>query len=261
MAFWNTYSTAGLVIWAMVTLVWIASVIKKDASIIDPCWSLLFVAAATVYAFAAGGLQTQRQWLLAILVLVWGLRLSLYLLWRNWGEPEDYRYAAWREEHGRDWWWRSFITVFTLQGLLAWIISIPLMSGLAAHLPGRLGVWDFIGLIVWLIGFFFEAVGDFQLARFRANPANKGQVLDRGVWRYSRHPNYFGETAMWWGFFLFAVANGGAWTIYAPILLTLLIIKVSGVSLLEKNLAERKPKYRDYIRKTPAFIPWFPKTG
>lgn len=252
---WN-----GLVVWGIATGVWIASVIKQKSCIIDPFWSLLFLASALWYVIASPGGNELRQWLLLAIVTIWSLRLSIYLFWRNWGKPEDRRYAKWRNEAGKTWWWRSFITVFTLQAAMAWVISVPLLGAAYAGAGRPLGWFDALAVMIWAIGFFFESVGDWQLAAFKANPDNKGKVLDHGVWRYTRHPNYFGDATQWWGFFMLSVAAGVYWTVIGPLFMTALIIKVSGVALLEKDLADSKPKYRDYIERTPAFFPWFPKS-
>ena len=192
------------------------------------------------------------------MVTVWELRLSLHILWRNWGKPEDYRYQVWRKEAGPRWWWQSYLQVFLLQGILMWIISAPLLSAQRSPIPSHLILFDILGTAVWLIGFFFEALGDLQLARFKANPMNKGKVMDQGLWRYTRHPNYFGDSAQWWGYYLIAAFAGGWWTIFSPILMSILLLRVSGVALLEKDLNAR-PGYQEYIRKTSAFIPWFPR--
>jgi steroid 5-alpha reductase family enzyme len=180
------------------------------------------------------------------------------VLWRNWGKGEDFRYRKWREEAGGKWWWQSFFKVFLLQGILLWIISAPLLAAQFRPTPDHLTVVDFLAIPLWLIGFTFETAGDLQLARFKANPANKGRVLDRGVWRYTRHPNYFGDSAQWWAYYLIAAAGGGFWTVFSPILMTALLLRVSGVALLEKTLTTTKPGYKEYVESTSAFIPWFP---
>jgi len=199
-----------------------------------------------------------RKWLIGALVTLWGLRLSLYILWRNWGKPEDLRYQKWRRESGRIWWWKSLFQVFVLQGVLMWIIAAPLLAAQQGAVPTGLTLLDYVGAAIWLVGFFFEATGDLQLARFKADPRNKGKVMDRGVWRYTRHPNYFGDAAQWWGFYLIALAAGGWWTIFSPILMTLLLLRVSGVALLEQTL-ETRPGYKEYVERTSAFIPWPPR--
>jgi steroid 5-alpha reductase family enzyme len=230
--------------------------VQRDASLVDRIWGLGFVVAAwSVWLIAAerGG---TRDGLLLALVTIWGLRLSAHITWRNWGHGEDPRYAAWRAQNGARWWWRSLVTVFLLQGVLILVIALPLMVAI----PTVGAAWGRVfGTTLWLIGFAFEAGGDWQLARFRANPANRGTVLDTGFWRYSRHPNYFGDALQWWGFWCFAVGAGGWWTIISPIVMTGLLLKVSGVTLLESTLVETKPAYRDYIRRTSAFVPWPPR--
>jgi len=259
MSLLEIYLLAGLSILAFNTVLWLVSLRVKNASIVDPFWGILFLIAALVYSILAENGFQDRKILLLVLVAVWSLRLSIYLGWRNRGKGEDFRYVKWREQHGSRWWWRSFWQVFVLQGMLAWIISIPLLAAMAGESPDHLTIVDGLAVIVWMVGFFFEAVGDFQLARFKANPANKGKVLNTGVWRYTRHPNYFGDAAQWWGYYLGALAAGGFWTIYAPVLMTLLLLRVSGVALLEKTLTQTKPQYQEYIDTTPAFFPWFPK--
>jgi len=257
MTFIDAYLVAGSVILGLMILVWIVSLILRNSSIIDIIWGTGFVIANWVtFALTPDGLPT-RKWLIGILVTLWGLRLSLYILWRNWGKAEDFRYAKWRMEAGAQWWWRSFFKVFLLQGVLMWIISAPLLA--AQTSSNALTVFDFLAIPIWLIGFFFETAGDLQLARFKADPSNKGKLLDRGVWRYTRHPNYFGDAAQWWAYFLVAFAANGAWTIFSPILMTALLLRVSGVAMLERSLKDTKPGYKEYIENTNAFIPWFPR--
>jgi len=244
---------------AMMILVWIASVLRRDASIVDSFWGLGFALLGWVY-FLTIDAHTLRGVVVVFLVTVWGLRLTAHITWRNWGEGEDYRYRAMRARWGGRFPWVSLFTVFLLQALILWAISTPLFQAQQASLPRGLAVLDWLGLGCFAVGLFFEAVGDWQLARFRAEPTNKGEVLDRGLWRYTRHPNYFGDAMVWWGFFCFALATPGSlWTLYSPLAMTLLLLKVSGVSLLEQKLRDSRPGYRDYVRRTSAFVPWFPK--
>ena len=244
---------------SLTTLVWLGSLVKRDASIIDVFWSLGFVLLAWIYRSQVP-LESFRQTLLPVLVTVWGLRLALYILWRNWGQGEDYRYAAMRKKYGRGFPVLSLGIVFWLQGVLFWLIGMPLLQIQVSRQPPGWTWLDAMGLILFAIGFFFEAVGDWQLARFKANPGNRGKVMDRGLWRYTRHPNYFGDATLWWGFGCFALATSGSlWILFAPALMTFLILKVSGVALLEKGLGNTKPKYRDYVRRTSPFFPWPPK--
>jgi steroid 5-alpha reductase family enzyme len=259
MSFMEIYGVAALVILGIMTAIWIVSLILRDSSIVDISWGTGFVVSTWVYfALTPDGFPA-RKWLISTLVTVWGLRLSLYILWRNWGKGEDFRYRKWREEAGEKWWWQSYFKVFVLQGVLMWIISIPLLAAQIGVTPDRLTILDLAAIPIWAVGFFFEAVGDWQLARFKADPANKGKVLDTGVWRYTRHPNYFGDATQWWAYFLVAAAGGGFWTIFSPILMTTFLLRVSGVTLLEKTLTTTKPQYKEYIETTSAFIPWFPK--
>jgi steroid 5-alpha reductase family enzyme len=231
---------------------WGFSAAKRDAGIVDSLWPLFFLLGAAVYT---AGLDTvgPRATLLLAMVAIWALRLSAHITWRNLGEPEDRRYQAIRARNQPGFAWKSLYLVFGLQGLLAWAISAPLYAGIGGAAP--LGALDYAGAALWALGFAFEAVADAQLARFRSDPANRGKVLDRGLWRYTRHPNYFGEALLWWGWFLVATAAGGWWTVFAPLLMTLLLLKVSGVALLEKDIGERRPDYRDYVARTNAFIP------
>lgn len=191
--------------------------------------------------------------LVVALVALWSLRLSAYLAARNWSAPEDRRYRAIRARHQPGFAWKSLYLVFGLQALLAWLISAPLAAALASTAP--LGLLDALGALTVLAGTAFEAVADAQLARFKADPVHAGRVMDRGLWALSRHPNYFGEFCVWWGFYLIALGVDGWWTLFAPALMTLLLLRVSGVALLEKDIAERRPDYRVYAARTNAFFP------
>lgn len=249
----------GAAILGMMIALWILSLLLRNSSIVDIFWGTGFVISAWIgFALTPEG-ALLRKLLLCAMVSLWGLRLSLHILLRNWGKPEDFRYQAWREEAGPSWWWRSFFKVFLLQGVLMWIVAAPLVAAQFASRPAELTVWDGAGVVLCAIGFFFEAVGDGQLTRFKSDPANKGKLLTTGVWRYTRHPNYFGDAAQWWGFFLLAVAAGGWWTVFSPIVMTTLLVRVSGVAMLEKTLATTKPGYREYIETTSAFIPRPPR--
>lgn len=258
MSFLQTYLVSLAAIIILMTLLWLLSLRLKNSSIVDIFWGTGFVITGWLYFALTPEGVLARKLLIASLVTVWGLRLSIYILLRNLGKPEDFRYQKWRAESGGSWWWRSFFKVFLLQGFLLWVISAPLLAAQFGSSPAHLTFFDFAGLALWLVGFYFEAAGDYQLARFKANPMNKGKVLDTGVWRLTRHPNYFGDSAQWWGYYLIAAAAGGWWSILSPILMTLLLLRVSGVALLEKTL-ETKPGYKEYIRRTSPFIPWFPR--
>ncbi len=250
-------SAAGIV--ALMFLVWLVSLRLEDASIVDPVWPLGFVLVAWI-SFLVGEGEPARQWLLAILVTVWGLRLSGYLFSRNLGEPEDYRYQAMRRKHGERFPLVSLYTVFGLQGLLMFVVSLPVQVGMSVAAP--LGIFDILGVIAWVVGFFFESVGDAQLARFKANPDNQGKVMDQGLWRYTRHPNYFGDFMVWWGHFFIGASVGweGWLTIVGPIVMSTLLMRISGAKLLEKGLKKRRQGYEEYIARTSGFFPRPPRS-
>lgn len=247
-----------ILIMVMMTLLWIVSIIVKNVSIIDLFWGLGFVLTSGFYFLKTEGSEN-RKILVLVLVALWGLRLSLYLAWRNIGEGEDFRYKNFRRNYGKSYWWISFFQTFLLQGVLMWLISAPLLGAQYSGRDNSPGILDYIGILFWIIGFIFETAGDLQLAKFKKDPANKGKVMNRGLWRYTRHPNYFGDSSVWWGFGFICMATGNYLPVLGSVLMTLIIIKVSGVSLLEKSLKVRKPEYEDYISKTSAFVPWFPK--
>lgn len=250
---------ASLLIWVLVTLLWLWSVFIKNVSIIDIFWGFGFVVVNAFYVFSLEN-SNPRNWLLFILVSIWGLRLTFYLAIRNIGKGEDYRYQQFRKDYGEDrYWWFSYFQVFLLQGALILIVSLPFLGVHFSKSTGELFWLDYLAIVVWLIGFVFEAGGDYQLYQFKQNKENKGKVLNTGFWKYTRHPNYFGDAAVWWAYSLFSIAAGGYWQIVGSVIMTALIIKVSGVTLLERNLKDKKPKYQEYIKNTNAFIPWFPK--
>lgn len=231
---------------------WVASVLVRKVSFVDSLWSLFFLLAAAVFAATAVELS-DRALLVLGLVTLWSLRLSLHITVRNWDEPEDHRYEAIRQNNEPGFVVKSLYIVFGLQGVLAWIISAPLFSAInSAAAPG---VLDAAALVLFLVGFVFEALGDWQLSRFSADENNRGKVLDTGLWRYTRHPNYFGEFCIWWAFWLFAAAAGAWWTIFAPLLMSFLLLRVSGVTMLEKTITSRRPGYAEYVRSTNAFFP------
>jgi steroid 5-alpha reductase family enzyme len=252
----NAYLNALLAIAVLAVASWLVSVVKRDVSIVDTLWSLMFLLAAVAFAASIETLGA-RATLVLVLVSIWAVRLAAYITWRNWGEGEDRRYQAIRSNNEPRFWLKSLYIVFGLQGFLAWVISLPLLAAIAQ--PAALGLLDFVGVGLWLVGMVFEAGGDWQLARFKARPENKGRVMDKGLWRYTRHPNYFGNACIWWGFYLIALSAGGWWAVISPLLMTLLLLKVSGVALLEKDIGERRPAYREYVARTNAFIPGPPR--
>jgi len=233
-------------------LAWLIASARRNVGLVDVFWSLFFLAGAAVYALA-GASQGPRMLLVLALVLAWSLRLAIHLAVRNWSAPEDHRYQLIRARNEPGFAWKSLYLVFGLQVVLAWIISAPLLGALLGE--GPFGTLDALGVLLTGFGIGYEALADFQLARFKATASNAGKVMDLGLWRYSRHPNYFGECCVWWGFYLLAASAGAWWSLYSPLLMTVLLLKVSGVALLEQDIAGRRPAYREYIARTNAFFP------
>jgi steroid 5-alpha reductase family enzyme len=240
----------------MGTLLWLLSLRLQDASIVDIFWGPLLLLQAVIYAALLDGFDGRRLLVLAI-VATWSVRLATHIASRHGGRGEDERYARWRREHGAAWPVRSLFQVFWLQALLSWVIGAPLLVAMSS--PAGWGPLDAIGLALWVIGFAFEAVGDYQLTAFVRDPANQGRTIRTGLWRYSRHPNYFGDATQWWSFWLIAASAGGWWTVFAPALMTFLLVRVSGIGLLERTIADRREGYAEYMRTTSAFIPLPPK--
>jgi steroid 5-alpha reductase family enzyme len=248
---------AGLVFCAVLAFAtWLASLVRRDASLADRIWPLMIAGAGAVYVLLQPQMGTRATAMLLIAAL-WALRLAIYISARNWGHGEDRRYQAMRERNDPGFSGKSLYLVFGLQAVLAWIVSAPLYVG-AHSSSSPLGALDYAGLALALFGTVYEAVADAQMARFRADPARRGQVMDSGLWRHTRHPNYFGEACVWWGLGLAAVSGagwGGAWALVSPVLMTVLLLRVSGVRLLEQDMAERRPAYRAYMERTNAFVP------
>jgi len=240
-------------------LLWLWSLKLRDVSIVDVAWGADGALVAMVTFFMAQG-PPSRRLLLTAMATIWGLRLAIHIGWRKRGSGEDFRYAAMREEHGEAFPLRSLFSVFLLQAFLIWAISTPVMVGQAASSPDHLTVLDYLGLGVWIAGFLMEALADWQLRAFLSRPDSSGRVMDQGLWRYSRHPNYFGDSLIWWGIFLVAASTPVGWiTVFSPILMTWFLMKVSGVPMLERSLAERREGYREYMERTSSFVPWPPK--
>jgi len=259
MSFFQIYIQGLLVIVAFFSLIWILSVLLKNAGIVDIFWGLGFVLVATFYFVVTPDIST-RKFITMALVVLWGLRLSIHIFLRNLGKPEDYRYREFRKNYGeKRYWWFSYFQVFLLQGFLVWLISAPLLAVNYFAVENPFGITDVFGILIWLVGFTFETGGDWQLTRFKAIPANKGKLLQTGFWKYTRHPNYFGDAAVWWGFAVLSIASGCYLPVLSSLLMTWLIIKVSGVSMLERTMKNTKPGFEDYVKKTSGFIPWFPK--
>jgi steroid 5-alpha reductase family enzyme len=244
---------------ALALLTWGASLARRDASLIDRVWPV-FIAGAALVDFVCLPASGTRGPIILALTLAWGLRLCVHITRRNWGHPEDRRYRQIRARNQPNFGIKSLFLIFGLQTVLAWVVSAPILAGMAGTRP--LGLLDAAGLIVTAFGIAFEAISDAQLASFRADPAHAGEVLERGLWRYSRHPNYFGEACVWWGLWLLALGGAGVagvWSAVSPLLMTVLLIKVSGVALLEKDISEGRPAYRDYVVRTRAFVPGPPR--
>jgi len=253
---WAAFFWSGASLLLAAAFFWLISLVRNDVSIVDSLWSLMFLLVALVYGSMDGN-SGPRELLILVLVAVWALRLSVYITWRNHGQPEDYRYQEIRANNEPGFRYKSFYIVFALQAVLAWVISLPLAGAISGQTA--IGFLDYAGCILIVVGVFFEAVGDMQLSRFRRDPDNAGKVLDKGLWRYTRHPNYFGNFTLWWGFYLIALSAGAWWSVISPLLMTFLLLKVSGVALLEKDISGRRPQYQQYIRRTNAFFPGMPR--
>lgn len=242
---------------ALVLLLWLISIPLRDVSIIDMAFAAI-IALVLVVAWWRAQAQGVVPGLIVLLVCVWALRLTVYLVRRNWGHGEDTRYTRLRSwvAEGPPFYWLSLRQVFLLQGAVIWVLTLPQQIAMVTGSSAQAGALSVIGGCLWCLGFFFESVGDFQLTRFKADPANRGQVMDRGLWRYTRHPNYFGELCQWWGLFLIAVQAPWAWVgIIGPLVYSWLVINITGQRTLDKKLSREKPAYADYIRRTSGLIP------
>jgi steroid 5-alpha reductase family enzyme len=243
----------------VMAVAWCVHLVTGKASVADSFWGPGFAVIALLSFGLTDGDPASKS-LIVVLVTVWALRLAWHVTERSMGQPEDPRYADMRAAHPKYFPLRSLLTVFLLQAVIMWLVSLPVQLGMRAPASPGLGFLDWLGLLLWLFGFFWEAMGDEQLRRFKADPANRGKVLDYGLWRYTRHPNYFGEACMWWALFLVACgAEGGWWSFIGPLLLTVLLLRVSGVALTEKKMEERHDDYAEYKRRTSAFLPMPPR--
>lgn len=250
----NLLAAAGLMI-----IGWVYSLIKKDVTIADSLWGLGFVLIAWLTFFRADGFLL-RKLLITGLVTVWGLRLFIHLSIRHRGKGEDPRYGLWREKHGQAFWIVSLFKVFLVQALFQWLIAMGVQYGQISDTPAHLTPLDVLGFLIWTIGIVIESFADLQLKQFLSAPANKGKIMNQKLWKYSRHPNYFGETLIWWGLFVIVLSTPwGFWTIVSPLLITYTLLKLTGVTLMEETQFGDNPEYQRYIQKTNAFIPWFPK--
>jgi steroid 5-alpha reductase family enzyme len=238
--------------------IFLLALMLRDNSIVDIAYGVAFITAVLSAALVKGA-SHPRFVLLCAMVILWGLRLAVHLIFRKRGHGEDFRYRKWREEWGRSFYIRSFFQIYVLQGIVVLIIASPVLHT-AARPGGPLGALDLAGLLIWTAGFLFEAVGDWQLLRFKRDPRNKGKIITSGLWRYSRHPNYFGECFLWWGVYLVALGSPGAWwTVISPLCINFLLLYVSGIPMLEKKY-EGNPEFEEYRKRTSPLIPWCPKT-
>ncbi len=253
----SVLATCAAAVAAYMALVWLLSLPLRDASIADVFWGPGFALVALVAASVSP--PSARASLLVALTSAWGLRLAFHIgnRWRK-KKEEDRRYQAMRANWGSRFPVVSLFTVFLLQGALLWTVSLPLQAGAWGGAGRPLGVLDAVGVALFGVGLLFEAVGDAQLARFLADPSSRGKVMETGLWRYTRHPNYFGDALVWWGLGLVGAASGAWWSLAGPALMTFLLVRVSGVSLLEKDIGGRRPAYAAYVRRTSAFVPWPP---
>lgn len=242
-----------------VALIYAVAQLVKDNSIMDIAWGMGFIliASLAIYYDQYPGYKAR---VIMFCTALWGLRLSIFLAVRNIGKPEDYRYAAWRKAWGKHAWWRAFLQVFLLQGTIMYVVSLVLQGGIFSDTQSLLW-YNYLGLAIFLFGFFFEAIGDQQMKAFKSDASNKGKVMNTGLWRYTRHPNYFGEALIWWGLFLLAWPSAiGLLSLVSPVLMTFLLLKVSGVAMLERKYSDN-PAYRKYQQETSSFIPWKPKVS
>jgi len=255
----NIFTFSIILLFVYMTTIFLFALWLRDNSIVDIAYGPAFVLLGWIGLLLLGSGHT-RQWLIVILVTIWGIRLAGHIFLRKQGEGEDFRYRQWRESWGKSFVWRSFLQIFMLQGAVIFLVALPVL--LVINDPGgRIGSVDLAGLLVWLVGFGFEAIGDWQLLQFKRNPANKGKIIQHGLWRYTRHPNYFGEAVLWWGLFTVALNAGyGVLAIISPLLIDVLLLKVSGIPMLEVKY-RNNPEFIAYKARTNAFFPWFPKTG
>jgi steroid 5-alpha reductase family enzyme len=257
MSIWGTLVVAALTIFIYMSAAFGVALLRKRNDLADIAWGMGFILVALVTGLLNGP-YTARKVAILIMVIIWGLRLALYIGARNLGQGEDFRYAQWRKDWGDAWQRKTFVNVFMIQGLFMWMVSLPIVVANATD-RGGWGLLSTLGVLVWAFGLAFEAIGDQQLAAFRQNPKNKGQIITTGLWRYTRHPNYFGEATLWWGVWLVALGAPWGWAaVLGPITITYLLRFVSGVPMLEKR-TEGRPGWEAYKRRTNAFVPWFPK--
>ena len=244
---------------AVLSAVFVVGLVQDRHRIVDVAWGPAFGAVALVgYLCSAGHGDPGRRALAFGLTAVWGLRLGVHIARRGRGAPEDPRYEALLAKARGNRTWYAYTRVYLLQAVLVWFVSLPVQAAeFGRGAPGPLVI---PAIALWLLGFSFETIGDYQLARFKADPANRGKLMRHGLWSYTRHPNYFGDACVWWGLFLLCADQGAGWcTILSPIVMTLLLTAGSGMRLAERHMAATRPEYADYRARTSAFVPWPPK--
>lgn len=238
------------------SVMFIVATIKRDNSLVDIGWGWGFII-IYLYNYIQIDEPSLRQSIITALIIIWGLRLSLYIYYRNRGKKEDFRYAKWRKQWGKLWLIRSFLQVFILQGIILFLIAYPVFF--LHNNSKNILFLDIMGIILWVIGFTIEAVSDWQKNIFKKDDKNKRKILKTGLWKYSRHPNYFGEVLVWWAIFILILNYDYGWlAVFSPITITCLILFISGIPLLEEKHKNNK-EYQEYARKTSIFIPWIPK--
>lgn len=256
---------------ALMVALWLVAVRIRDVSFIDAVWAygmvgVAWLSASQIWPGPGEGGPQPLGWLLLVLTSLWGVRLGTHLLlrWRRLGRDPRYDRILGRamEKNGWSFATASLLIVFLLQGPLLWFVSLPAQVGILAEADRGIGPLALAGAALAIAGILFETIGDLQLEAFRKDPANKGQVMDKGLWRYTRHPNYFGDACCWWGIWLVSASTGaGLWTIASPVLLTWMLMRWSGAPILEKGLSKSRPGYADYIARTSGFVPWPPRRG
>lgn len=253
---WAIYLNGLYLLLAFALAGWLLSLYRNNVTHVDSMWSLFLLLAGFSYVHQSP-ILSDRSFVVLVLLILWSLRLSLYLTWRNWGTQEDHRYAAIRKNNSPNFGLKSLYIIFGLQAVLAWIISLPILG--TSISSNGLNFLDIAGVALVSFGLVWETIADWQLSIFKANKGNEDNVLDTGLWRYCRHPNYFGECCVWWGFYAIALAAGAWWSLPSALLMTFLLLKFSGVVLLEKDISHRRPNYVEYVKTTNAFIPDFKK--
>lgn len=252
----NYYLTLILILFIYMNFWFVLSLLKKRNDVVDVAWGLGFTLIAWT-AFYLGEFSV-RGLVVCFLVSIWGLRLAWHIHVRNRGKAEDYRYLAWRRAWGKWFYLRSYFQVYILQGILLFLIVLPILI-INQNTVSTFGWLDILGVIIWLIGFYFEAVGDAQLAKFIKNTAHQGKLMRTGLWAYTRHPNYFGEVTLWWGLWIITLSVPNGWVgIISPIVITILILKISGIPMLENKMSEH-PEFADYKKRVSKFFPLPPK--